>query len=108
VHGADLAVYQAKLSGRNRICRYTAGETNTVTAIPPQAPRRLKHKRIGIRATANPTPPRWCFRPTHLRHRQNQPRQTPAPSRWMIKVYIATWWLATVWHRDTVIRRQPD
>ncbi|MGQ0602404.1 MAG: bifunctional diguanylate cyclase/phosphohydrolase [Anaerolineales bacterium] len=37
IHCADLAVYQAKLSGRNRICRYTAGETENVIAIPPQS-----------------------------------------------------------------------
>ena len=37
IHSADLAVYQAKLSGRNRLCRYAAGETENVIAIPPLA-----------------------------------------------------------------------
>lgn len=37
VHSADLAVYQAKLSGRNRICRHVSDEAKATLATPPQS-----------------------------------------------------------------------
>jgi diguanylate cyclase (GGDEF)-like protein/putative nucleotidyltransferase with HDIG domain len=41
VHSADLAVYQAKLSGRNRTCRYSSEGIEDVTSIAPLAADRL-------------------------------------------------------------------
>lgn len=87
VHGADLAVYQAKLSGRNRICRYTSDETRPVTAIPPQTPPAPAAKpappTASVAAPAVPPSPAPSLSPEPA-----TPKLQPRP-RWMLKLYIA-------------------
>jgi len=86
IHSADLAVYQAKLSGRNRTCRYSSEGVEDVTSIAPMAADPLS------REPARPVvvaPPSSRIVPTLKTEPQLvAPQIRPRPA-WAVNVYIA-------------------
>ncbi|MEK7325338.1 MAG: diguanylate cyclase, partial [Chloroflexota bacterium] len=87
VHSADVAVYQAKLAGRNRICLFEHNGESTIGSMPSVVP--VPESVVPSPAASQPAPqmpPPATEAPTPL------PPVTMVKSRpvWAIKVYVVS------------------
>ena len=92
IHRADLAVYQAKLAGRNRTCHYFAEGVEDVMSIAPLAGQLSPQSaKSAVMPPPSPSPEPQSTPAQPLERREAQfipPKIHPRPT-WAVKVYIA-------------------
>ncbi len=90
IHSADLAVYQAKLAGRNRICRYSNQGVENITGIAPQAgdpPAAVSPGRaLAPEPEPSPMAPAAALPPAAAQPAKRTVHSWPA---WAVNVYVA-------------------
>lgn len=88
IHSADLAVYQAKLAGRNRICRYSTQGVENVATIAPLAAELQAESPAPVAPAAVPDPePATATAAPHPQPQVTRLLIRPRPA-WTVNAYI--------------------